>query len=559
MVFPKIDMIERLHIRNYAIIEEVEIKFSKGLTIITGETGAGKSIILGALGLIMGKRADTRVLYNQESKCIVEAHFKIGKHQVKSFFQANDLDYDSEVIIRRELSPSGKSRAFINDTPVTLPLLKELSAALIDLHQQFDTMELHQSSFQLKMLDALADNSELLASYQQGFQAYQANVRRLESLRQQDQQAAQEVDYYTFLLEEFEKAALEADEQENLEQEQQLLENAEGIKSAFTAGYMNISESEDAISGRLRELNNLIAQHRDINPEIGRIADRMDSLLLEAEDIADELKRIEENTEFNPERLQEVGDRLDMIYRLQNKHQVRTIAELLELQGDIALKVEAFSDLGGTIANLEAQISAQQAELLEKAQKLSTRRKAVVQSFEMRIHSMLEQLSMEHARMQITIDDDAQLNASGIDQVNFLFAANKGGRFESIKDVASGGELSRLTLVTKSLVASAIPLPTMIFDEIDTGVSGNVAMKMGEILRTLANEHQVVVITHTPQVASKANKHYFVYKQVIGESTFTKVKKLDKEARVFEIATMLSGNPPTKAAVENAKQLITNF
>ncbi|MEO1434516.1 MAG: DNA repair protein RecN [Bacteroidota bacterium] len=552
-------MIERLHIRNYAIIEEVEIKFSKGLTIITGETGAGKSIILGALGLIMGKRADTRVLYNQESKCIVEAHFKIGKHQVKSFFQANDLDYDSEVIIRRELSPSGKSRAFINDTPVTLPLLKELSAALIDLHQQFDTMELHQSSFQLKMLDALADNSELLASYQQGFQAYQANVRRLESLRQQDQQAAQEVDYYTFLLEEFEKAALEADEQENLEQEQQLLENAEGIKSAFTAGYMNISESEDAISGRLRELNNLIAQHRDINPEIGRIADRMDSLLLEAEDIADELKRIEENTEFNPERLQEVGDRLDMIYRLQNKHQVRTIAELLELQGDIALKVEAFSDLGGTIANLEAQISAQQAELLEKAQKLSTRRKAVVQSFEMRIHSMLEQLSMEHARMQITIDDDAQLNASGIDQVNFLFAANKGGRFESIKDVASGGELSRLTLVTKSLVASAIPLPTMIFDEIDTGVSGNVAMKMGEILRTLANEHQVVVITHTPQVASKANKHYFVYKQVIGESTFTKVKKLDKEARVFEIATMLSGNPPTKAAVENAKQLITNF
>ncbi|MEM6722469.1 MAG: DNA repair protein RecN [Bacteroidota bacterium] len=549
-------MIERLHIRNYAIIEEVEIKFSKGLTIITGETGAGKSIILGALGLIMGRRADTRVLYNKESKCVVEAHFKIHKQQVKAFFQANDLDYDSEVIIRRELSPSGKSRAFINDTPVKLPLLKELSAALIDLHQQFDTMELHQASFQLQMLDALADNGVLLANYQQDFQAYKANVRRLESLRQQDQQAAQEIDYYTFLLEEFEKADLEADEQESLEQEQQLLENAEGIKSAFTAAYMNISESEDAISGRLRELNNLVSQHRDINPEIGKITDRMDSLLLEAEDIADELKRIEENTEFNPERLEEIGERLNMIYRLQNKHQVRTIGELLELQGDLALKVEAFSDLGGTIANLEAQIDALQAKLLEKAQKLSKRRQAVIQTFEMRIHSMLEQLSMEHARLQINIQEDAQLNAYGIDQVNFLFAANKGGRFESIKDVASGGELSRLTLVTKSLVASAIPLPTMIFDEIDTGVSGNVAMKMGEILRGLADEHQVVVITHTPQVASKANKHYFVYKQVIGESTFTKVKKLDKEARVFEIATMLSGNPPTKAAVENAKQLI---
>lgn len=550
-------MIKSIQIKNYAIIEELEINFSKGLTIITGETGAGKSILLGALGLIMGKRADIKSLYNLEKKCIVEALFDISKYDIKSFFEEYDLDYESELVIRREISPSGKSRAFINDTPANLKLIQQLSAALIDLHQQFDMLDIHNVSFQLRLIDALAENKETLASYQLLFDQYQSDKRQLQHLLNQDADASKELDFLNFQLEEFNTAALEPGEQSVLETELNRLSNSEDIKRRLSAAHNQLSESEQAIISQLEGIAQSIAQIKDFDPRIKPLDSRMESILAELQDLVIEFENIAEGTEYDGARIQEVQERLDLIYRLQSKHNVTSLEDLLAIQANLEAKLNTFGNLSTSIEALEKKINKQEQKLIALAKKLSNKRKSVVKGFEKKVQEMLTQLSMQQARLEVRITPLEAPGPTGMDEVAFYFSANKGGRFQPIKDVASGGEISRLTLVTKSLVASSIPLPTLIFDEIDTGISGDVALKMGNILRQLSDQHQVVSITHSPQVASKADAHYFVFKKEKKSRTITKVRLLSEEERIRAIATMLSQNPPSDSAIENAKELLS--
>jgi len=550
-------MIKRLHIRNYAIIEELEINFSNGLTIITGETGAGKSILLGALGLIMGKRADTKSLYNTEEKCVIEGFFDISQYDLQVFFEENDLDYDTELIVRRDLLPSGKSRAYVNDMPVNLTILQQLSSSLVDLHQQFDTLDIHEVSFQLRMIDALAGNTELLKTYQQGYRSYVSDKNRLEKLLQRNEAAAKEMDFLNFQMEEFNVAELIDGEQEELEEELERLTNAEDIKRNLASVFQHLSESEQSVIGQLEDMLLSVNEVRNFDIRIEKLDDRLTGVLEELRDMAQELENIAEDTEYDPERIQEIQERIDMIYRLQKKHSVQSVAELLEIQNNIEQQLGEFSDLSEEIETLQERIQQQEDELLDQANVLSERRRTVVPDFESRIQERLAQLAMEHARLKVEFHATEELTPTGKDEVNYMFAANKGSRLQLIKDVASGGELSRLTLVTKSLVASAIPLPTLIFDEIDSGISGHVSLKMGDILRKLSNEHQVVSITHSPQIASKADAHYFVYKEVREDRTVTSVKLLSEQERIQNIATMLSTNPPTDSAIENAKELLS--
>lgn len=549
-------MIKKLHIHNYAIIDELQIDFSEGLTIITGETGAGKSILIGALGLIMGNRADTKSLYDETEKSVVEGVFDISSYDLAPFFEANELDYDPELVIRRELSPSGKSRAFINDTPVNLSTLQQLSSTLIDLHQQFDTLDIHETSFQLRVLDALAENKNLLAAYRRQYRQFEADKARLASLKTSQANSAKEQDFISFQLTELDEAALSAGEQEALEEEHMRLTNAEDIKRNMSAAFLALSEDETAIINQLDEILHAVQAVRKFDKDIDAVHQRLEGVKYELDDLSRELERLSEGTEFDPERLNEIQQRLDLIYRLQAKHQVSSISQLLEIQESLRSRLQAVDDLGEQIAALETGIAKQQEQLQDIAGNLSVRRKSVVADFETQVVAMLRLLSMEHARLEVSIETLPTLGPTGLDEVNFLFAANMGSRLQMIKDVASGGEIARLTLVIKSLVASAIPLPTLIFDEIDTGISGGVALKMGQILRALSDQHQVVSITHSPQVASKADAHYFVYKEIIGNRTATSVKRLDMDGRIEAIAIMLSQNPPTESALKNAKELL---
>lgn len=545
-----------LHIRNYAIIEALDMDFANGLTIITGETGAGKSILLGALGLIMGNRADTKSLYNENEKCVIEAHFNVRNYYVREFFADNDIDYEDEVVLRRELTPSGKSRAFINDTPVNLKQMQELCQELVDLHQQFDTLDIHSLSFQLQMIDALANNRSQLNTYQTIFRSFQANRRELSALKQRSEQSAKEIDFIHFQLDELSKANLIADEQERLEEELSRLTHAEDIKRVLGGGFQLLTESEHSIASQLHDLNAALNQVSKYDSTIASFYERFLSILLEIRELGNDFEKVADQTEFDPERISEVQQRLDLIYRLQKKHTVATVKELLEVQADLEKTLAGYGDLSNEMARLEQEIADQEISLRQMAKDLSERRRAVIPTFEEKIVDMLRQLAMPNAQIQIQSRVLPDLDITGSDEINFLFSANKGGRLQMIKDVASGGELSRLALVTKSLVASAIPLPTLIFDEIDSGVSGDVALKMGTILRHLSNEHQVVTITHSPQVASKADRHYFVFKKETEERTLTNVRLLNADERVRAIATMLSQNPPSESALENARELL---
>lgn len=549
-------MIKKLSIRNYAIIEELKIDFPQGLTIITGETGAGKSILLGALGLIMGERADSKSLYDESQKCVIEGTFEVDKYRLQSFFEENDLDYAPECLIRRELSPAGKSRAFVNDTPVRLETLKQLTGALIDLHEQFDTLDIHNVSFQLRMMDALAGNNDLLHEYQTHYKKFTADKRKRQQLIEQNERSSQETDFLQFQLNEFNEIELVANEQEQLEAELNQLTNAEEIKTYLSAAFHNLTDGEAPLTGQLQEVVRQIAEVKKFHPDVPALHQRLESILLEMEDIAGEFEKIAESTEFDPERIAVIQSRLDAIYRLQNKHRVKTIDELLEIQADIETKLAAFGDLSADIEAIEKSLAAQEKNLRSIARQLSERRIKSAPSFTKKVLDLLKQLAMPHTRFEVEFKELDHLSPTGTDEVGFLFAANPGSRLQHIKDVASGGELSRLTLVTKSLVASAIPLPTLIFDEIDTGISGDVSLKMGNILRQLSNHHQVINITHSPQIAAKADAHYFVYKKVDANSTSTRVKLLSDEERVRSIAVMLSQNPPSESALQNARELI---
>ncbi len=550
-------MIKSLQIKNYAIIESLEINFSNGLTIITGETGAGKSILLGALGLIMGERADTKTLYDQSQKLVVEAFFDVKKYGLLPFFKENDIDYDDELVIRREISPSGKSRAFVNDTPVNLKVLQELSGALIDLHQQFETLDIHQVSYQLRMIDALAGNKALLLAYHEQFQQFQKIERRLTKLVAEDAQAQREMEFINFQLEELQAAALINGEQSELEEELSRLTHAEDIKRTLGAVYQGLGESEVAVVDQLNEMAQSLGQVGKHDARVQQMFERFNGIIAELEDLANEFERIAEATEYDEERIVEVQTRLDLLYRLEKKHNVAEVSDLLAIQEQLEKQVKQVGDRSDEIESLNKERIALEKQLREKALELRRSRLDVAPRFEQEVMKMLQQLAMPNAQLKVTFEELSELTPTGLDEVFFLFGANKGSRLQMIKDVASGGELSRLTLVTKSLVASAIPLPTLIFDEIDTGISGDVALKMGNILRTLSNQHQVTVITHSPQVASKADAHYFVYKKEKEDRTVTNVRLLTSDERVRAIATMLSQSPPSDSALENARELLS--
>jgi DNA repair protein RecN (Recombination protein N) len=552
----QIEMIQTLTIRNYAIIEELIINFSDNLTIITGETGAGKSIMLGGLGLIMGKRADTKVLYKQHSKCIVEGVFNISPYGLESFFEEHDLDYEAETSLRREITPSGKSRAFVNDTPVRLGILKELSNKLIDLHQQFDTLDIHDSVFQVKVIDAIADNKKMLAKYQKEYGGYEETKRSLSKLIQQSQDANKETDFLTYQLNELTDAELEVGEMEALEMEQGRLNNAEEIQRVLGGAAIHINEDENSISSQLNELSNSAATLVEFHPNLPKLLEQFDSILLEIEEIGNQFHVIAEETEHDGERLIEVNERLSVLFNLISKYHVQNDAELVALRDELGEKLGGFEDISDRIEQLKTKVRQHEKQLLEIGKKLSEKRQKVRGKFEKSVQKRLSQLSMQHARLEVDIVQTKEFMPSGIDRLRFLFAANKGSRLEEIKGVASGGELSRLALCIKSLVASAIPLPTLIFDEIDSGVSGEVALQMGIILQALSTEHQVISITHSPQIAAKANTHYFVRKKVTGNKTTTFVSELNQEERILEIAKMLSGNPPSEVAKENARELL---
>ena len=549
-------MIKKLLIQNYALIEALELEFPSGLTIITGETGAGKSILLGALGLIMGNRADSRSLFDENKKCVVEAYFSIEKYGLASFFENNEIDYEDDLIIRRELTPAGKSRSFINDTPVNLKTLQDLSAELIDLHQQFDTSDIHDQNFQLKMVDALADNAHLLTKYRKEFREYAALKKQRDEIISMSQASQREIEFLNFQWDELDKANLQLGEEDSLEEELTRLTHAEDIKRILGATFSQLEESETSILTQLSDIAQSLSQVRRFDEVVGRLYERLATSQIELRELSRDIENRYEAIEYDPDRLKTVQERLDMLNRLLNKHHVSNVGELIKFRAQLASRLESFANRNMDIAAIEARISHLQNQLEQVASVLNERRIAVIPTFEEKIHQRLSLLALENARLEVHCQSVEDLGPNGKDAVFFLFAANRGSRMLPIKDVASGGELSRLALVIKSLVASAIPLPTLIFDEIDAGISGDVALKMGNILRTLSNEHQVITITHSPQVAAKADTHYFVYKEEMPERTLTCVKSLDKEGRIFSIASMLSQNPPSAFAIENAKELL---
>jgi DNA repair protein RecN (Recombination protein N) len=549
-------MLKKLSVRNYALIDVLEIVFSDKLTIITGETGAGKSILLGALELVMGGRADMKAFYNESEKCVIEAWFEVKKYGLKAFFEENELDYDHEVVIRRELTPTGKSRAFINDTPVNNQILKQITDVLIDLHQQFDTLDIHNVNFQLRMIDALAGNDQLLQQYSTLYKTYQANQKRLRELNQLANDSGKEMDFLRFQYEELDAAKLVPGEQKALEGQLTQLTSAEDVKQITAQAFDQLLENEQNIVGALRELARKMQQVGTKATVLQPLQKRLESVVLELEDLGKDCERISEGTDHDAERIAYAQDRLNTLYKLLKKHQVTDADQLMELYDDLHARLSGFSNSGEEIAAIEKQLATQLKELTTQAETLSVRRKQVIPKFETDVQAMLEQLSMPHARLKIDMKPHGQPTATGTDDVVFLFATNVGSKFLPIKDVASGGELARLTLCTKSLVADAIPLPTLIFDEIDTGVSGDVAQRMGLILKELSSRHQVVAITHTPQVASKAEAHYFVYKKVEENRSFSRIKQLTQDERVRAIATMLSGNPPSDSALVTAAELM---
>lgn len=550
-------MLKRLEIQNYAIIESLELDLTKGLTIVTGETGAGKSILLGALGLIMGKRADTKVLYEAEKKCVVEAVFDISDYNLTSIFEEEGIDYEHETIIRRVISPNGKSRAFINDEPANLNVLKALTDNLVDLHQQFDTLDLHSVSFQTKTIDALAGTIESVDAYQKEYADYTKSKRKLEELEAKHRNSNQEMDFLNFQMKEFNDAELIEGEQDEKEKQLVKLTNAEDIQKIGHMLNHTLDESEPSVIDTLQSLLNELSHVMDSDEALKQLYERLSATQEELRDIAKEGEKIADVTEYDEGLIEEINNRLNLIYRLQKKHNTSTLEELLQVQEDISVQLSSFGDITQDIENLKISIQQLETSLISQANAISKKRAKIIPTFEKSVHDMLVPLSMENAFIKVAMTPLEKPGPSGMDSINFLFAPNKGSDFKKLKDIASGGEISRLTLCIKSLVADAMTLPTLIFDEIDTGVSGEVASRMGEILSSLAKKHQVLSITHSPQVAAKADKHYFVHKNEKENRTVTAVKELDKEGRVIEIAKMLSGNPPSTAAIENAKELMS--
>ena len=547
-------MLRHLHIQNYALIRELDIDLSGGFSVITGETGAGKSIILGALGLIMGERAEIRSITEGESKAVVEAQFDISNYDIKSIFENNDLDYDETCIIRRELMQNGKSRAFVNDTPVSLGTLRSLSEKLIDIHSQHENLLLRDDSFQLEVVDAVAENETEREIYTEKYNKYVSTEQELKALQKKAEKSREDADYVEFQFRQLDEAQLQSGEEETLEQELQLLEHAEEIKSALeTATEMLDNETAGAIV-TIRDAISALKKVAQYLPE--ELTERLNSTYIELRDIADETARIEENTEFDPTRLQQTEERLDLINTLMQKHRCQTVDELIALRESLKAQMLQNENYDEEIVNLQKQLKADREALAGAGKKLTDSRKKTAKPIATELEKQLSVLGVPHAKMDVSITETEEYTPSGKDMVQFMFAANLNQTLRPVAEVASGGEIARLMLTIKALTAAQKGLPTIIFDEVDTGVSGEVADNMGVVMQQLAKGRQIIAITHLPQIAAKGQAHYKVYKQDTATRTETHIRQLTAEERVTEIATLLSGENITQAAINNAKELL---
>ena len=555
-------MLTRLHIRNFAIIDSLDINFSEHLNIITGETGAGKSILMGALGLILGDRAESAVLPGDGRKCVVEGFFSQPEDDtVKLFFAANDLDADKEIVLRREISSAGKSRGFINDTPVNLSQMKELCQYLVDLHQQFDTQDLDDTHFQRSVLDALAGNAALLPQLKDTYEGWQRVAKALNELKTAQEAASREADYNRFLFEELEKLSLSPGELENIDAELKLLNNAESVKSQLGEVSYVLSGSEQPLVQQIKVVEQKLGHLREFHPAIESLKERLSSSVIELADIASEIEHLSDSVVYDAERIQILNDRLAEGYRLQKKHGVQDTQGLLDRQAELSEALSRLVNDSVKIEELEKEAIERKGKAMLLASTISANRKKQVDGFVKKVNALLKQVGMPNARIRVDVSE-GELEIHGIDKVAFLFNANvpegETGktRFEPLGKVASGGERSRLMLSIKHLVAKKLQLPTLIFDEIDSGISGEAAKQVGNIMKELSLNHQIISITHQAQVAARADAHYFVFKEMKQQQIYTSVKELNREERVNAIARMLSGEKPTAAALENAREMV---
>lgn len=549
-------MLQRLYIKNYAIIEELDIQFQPNLNIITGETGAGKSILLGALGLIAGKRADASTLLNKEDKCIIEAEFLSKKFDLSPFFKENDLDYDkSHILIRREINAAGKSRAFINDSPVSLDILKELTEKLIDIHSQHDHLLILAPEYQLNFVDSFAKIKEETAQYQKNYKEFLSLIREIKNIQESSQKSKQELDFLKYLYQELNEVNLIPDEFEKLENELETLENAEFIKSNLFQVKELLDEDGKGILIKLKDAKNRINSIEKYF-EAENFGERLQTAFIELQEIGREIEIIEEKIEYDAPRIQFLRTRLDKINSLLDKHKLQNIAELIQLRNETHQKLGGEGSSEEKLAELEVKKTALEKELQKQAQQISSERQKVFKPIEEGVNQILEKLNMQEAILKLDHQISPALHENGIDQIKLLLKTNKGSDFKDVSKAASGGELSRVMLALKYMMSQSMQLPTVIFDEIDTGVSGDTAHKMGILLEEMSKHIQIIAITHLPQVASKGKQHFRVYKETVNEKTITQVASLNQENRIQEIAKLLSSNKITEAAIANAKELL---
>ncbi|MFP9117434.1 DNA repair protein RecN [Flavobacterium sp. RNTU_13] len=549
-------MLQTLHIKNFALIEHLHIDFNGSFAIITGETGAGKSILLGALGLVSGNRADLGSLKDKEQKCVIEAHFKVSEYNLRDFFEKNDIDYEDVTIIRREILPSGKSRAFINDSPVNLAEVQELGHFLIDIHSQQQTRELSDEQYQMQILDAVAGNSALLDAYKKQLAAYKLAQNALKKLTEQKSTLSREQDYNTFLLNELAEAKLKAGEQADLEAEQEKLSNVEFIRESMAKAIAVATEEQVGAVQNLKEIKQALQKISGISEEYATYYERVNSIVIELDDVAESLAESYEGLVNDPEALELINQKLQLIYALQKKHNVATVEELMAIEKEFSEKVIFAEGLDEAIAEKEADMQRKKSEADKTAEELHEKRVGAVPVLVDKITAILVQLGMPNSRFKFEIIQGETYYANGKDSINLLFSANKGTDFGLLKKVASGGEMSRIMLAVKAVLATYSKLPTIIFDEIDTGVSGEIAIKMGDIMKAMSKDMQVFAITHLPQIAAKGDTHYKVAKKTQGDTTVSELRLLSNDERIREIAEMLSGKDVSESALTHARALL---
>ena len=549
-------MLVSISIKNYALINELHIDFSSGLSIITGETGAGKSILLGALGLVLGNRADSSSLKNTTTKCVVEAIISIDTYSLQDFFETEDIDYESNTILRREILPSGKSRAFVNDTPVTLLVLTALRARLIDIHSQHQTLQVSDQKFQFQLMDAIANNESKLASYKSGLVSYTKEKKRLEEIQLAQREASLQYDYNSHLYNELLEAKLLEDEQELLEEKLDKINNVEEIKQNLSEALQLTTDENIGIQNLLFSLEQKLAKIASYSGEYQELLDRISSVKIESDDIIGEIETAYESVDFNPTEAEQLNDRLQLIYNLQKKHYVNTISELLTIQSELFKKVNTVENAEQSLLDQETIVKGIANKLDAVALKISDARSKIILKLSKQLADILADLGMPHARFQIKNTLSENYYKNGKDSLEFLFSANKGGQYGELKKVASGGELSRVMLAIKKILSENSQLPTIIFDEIDSGVSGEISNKMAHIMSQMSQKMQVITITHLPQIAAKGNQHYKVFKEEVNNITITNLKQLSEDERIVEIAEMLSGKNISDTALTHAKELL---